>query len=483
MGRKVILIVLMFFTSGLAFAEELSISECLEIGLANNLDIKIAKIEPLIEEENVRAARSIFDTILQGEISYEDDQFAQSSTIFGTKNLETNYEIGVDTKLRSGTELEIDYSSTRNWSDSAFSVNNPLHTAELSFTATQPILKNSFGYVDRRSVKLSQIEAKQAGMEALGRIEDTVADIEKAYWQLVYAEYEAGLRKELLVQAERLFEIFEKHLKTGLAESTESYEIEANMKIRQTELEIAENNLKTASNNLALLLNVDIEKMGTVPIRGQSPFSLAGAEFCDRGEALKEALFSSRDYKAAKKGLEGKKVKVKMKENSLWPEVDLVGTLAVNGVDRKYEKANRRLSTNKFSRYYGGIEASFPLENREAISDYNKAKLEKEKAILELVKVEKELITKVDQAVRGVNLSLENARRWANIRGLQKQKFKDEEKKLKYGRSNSKTIIDYQDDLTRASLSEYRAILEYYTAMVDLEDAKDTLLRGVGVTK
>ena len=57
----------------------------------------------------------------------------------------------------------------------------------------------------------------------------------------------------------------------------------------------------------------------------------------------------------------------------------------------------------------------------------------------------------------------------------------EEEKKLKYGRSNSKTLIDYQNDFFLAAINEYKAILEYYRALIDLENVKDTLLAKVGV--
>jgi len=457
---------------------ELSLSQCLNIGLANNLDIKIAKITPLIKEEGVRSAKSIFDAVLQGEVSYEDDQFAQASTIVGSKALESNYKLGFDTKLRSGTEIEIDYSDKREWTDSIFAVNNPLHTAELSFTVTQPMLKNAFGYIDRRTVKLSKIEAEIAGIESLGNIEDAVADIVKGYWELVFAEYSALLREELLKQAEELYGIFEKHLKTGVAETTELYEVEANMRIRRAQLDIAKNNHITASNKLKLLMNQD----GEFLIVTKEALGILGDRE-NRTESLKEAFSANRKYRTKKKELEKKKISVKMKENALWPEIDLVGTLAVNGVDRKFEKAARRLGTTKHSKYYGGIEVSFPLENREALSEFSTAKLEREKAILELLQVEKELATSVDESVRNVNLNIENAKRWTKIKQIQYEKFTDEEKKLKTGRSSSKIVIDYQNDLTLAALNQYETILRYYLALVDLENTKDVLLSKVGVVE
>lgn len=455
---------------------QLSLSDCLDIGLANNLDIKIAKIESEMKKGDVLIAKSVFDAVLEGKVTYEKDERDSGSTIAGTKSITNEYEAGITKTLPTGTEVSVDYSNTRVWTDSIFAANNPLHTGEISVSATQPVLKNFFGFIDRSDVKLSKIEVEKAGLEALDRIENKIADIENAYWDLVFAYEDLALKEELLGQAEKLFDIFQKHLVTGLAETTETYETEANVRIRKTELAIARNNLVTASNNLLLLLNKEGDSL-VLPTQKLLLLDLKA----DLARSLNEAFAGSRAYRVKKKNLEAKKIKVKMKANSLWPEIDLVGTYAVNGVDRKFEFATGKLTTDKYPYYYAGVEVSVPLENNYARGEYKKAALEKQKAILELVQVEKDLINAVDEQVREVNLALENATRWEKIKKIQYLKFQEEEKKIKYGRSNSKMIIDYQNDLTLAVISEHKAVLDYYSALINLENAKDMLLEKVGL--
>jgi outer membrane protein TolC len=464
--------------SDIALGEEvaLSLSDCLDMGLQNNLDIKIAKIESKIKKYGVPIAKSIFDTILEGGVSYTHDERARASTIVGTERIVTNYEVNATKKIPTGTELTASYSNLRDWTNSAFITSNPLHITELSFTLEQPVLQNLFGYIDRREVKLSKIEAEQAGMEALNRIEDSVAEIEKAYWNLVFGYQNAALREDILRQAQKLYGIFKGHLKTGVVEANELYEAEANVRIRKTELAIAENNLKDASNRLKLLLN---EEDGFL-ILPKNKLAHMG-EAADLAKSLKDAFVANRAYMVEKKELSSKKVKLQMKKNTIWPQIDLVGTFALNGVDRKPVKSAGRVTTDKHPYYYAGVEFSLPLENRSARGEYEKAKLEKEKAILKLLQVEKDVINDIDKKVRKVNLNLENAKRWAKIKEIQGIKFRDEEKKLKYGRSNSKTLVDYQNDLTLATINEYKALFQYYSSLIDLENAKDMLLEKTGV--
>ncbi len=455
---------------------ERSLSECLDIGLNNNLTVKIAKLEALIKDQDILLSESVFDAILTGNVNYTDDQSASASPLFGSKTMKTEYEMGVTKELPTGTEVSIDYIDTREWTDRLFTTVNPYHEAGLSFSARQPVLKNFLGYIDRNTVRISGIEAEIAGIEAMDAIENQVADMGKAYWRLVFSYQNVALRKELLTQADELYNRYKEHLKMGFAEETDLYETEANMRIRRTELLVAQNDLITASNNLLFLLNEDADFIVTPKDKLETLWGGA-----DLFESLNTAFIANREYRMKKKNLLAKKVNLKMKANSLWPQVDLVGTLATSGVKRKFEHANRVLSTNKHPYYYGGIEVSYPLENRAARGEFNKAGFEKEQAILEILRVEKKIFTDVDKEVRVVNLRLENAKRWTVIKKIQYEKFKEEEKKLKYGRSTSKRVVDFQNDLSLAAIRQYIAVLDYYYSLIDLENAKDTLLARIGV--
>jgi len=456
--------------------QELSLSECLAIGVVDNIDIKIARIESKLGKEDVRITLSMFDTIADSVVSYTDDQRDSSSSAFGTKKLITEYAAGLSKKLPIGSELSVDYSNTRNWTDSLFADNNPTHTAEISFSIRQPVLKNIFGFVDYQTVKLALIHANITDIRALDRIENAIADIEKAYWELVFTYETRTLREKLLNQAKKLYDVLSSRVKTGAAEMTEFYEAEANMQIREADLLISEKNLKNASNKLKYLLNEE----GLFLISPTENLTHLG-KTADLAESMEEAFTANREYAIKKKEVHARHISVKMKENSLWPEIDLVGTFALNGVNQKFTKANRRITTIKDPMYYGGVEFSVPLENNYARGEFNKARLDKERAILELMQVERKLFVMIDDYVRDVNTFKDNAERWTEIRSIQDKKLTDEAKKLKYGRSSTKILVDYQNDLTRAAISEYLAMLDYYKALIDLENAKDTLLKEVGL--
>ena len=83
-------------------------------------------------------------------------------------------------------------------------------------------------------------------------------------------------------------------------------------------------------------------------------------------------------------------------------------------------------------KYYVGIEFKYPLENNEANSEYEKAILEKAKAIVNLQKTERQIISDVDTGFRKISLNRINIAKMERVENLQRGKLFQEEKRFKY---------------------------------------------------
>ncbi|MBU2505002.1 MAG: hypothetical protein KKB89_04305, partial [Candidatus Omnitrophica bacterium] len=97
------------------FIKELSITEVTKIALEENLDIQIAKFDAYINRLDYDRANGIFDTFLNLEASFYDNQKKSSSTFSGTKSIEESYGVSLEKKLPTGTDIKIETSQKRNW--------------------------------------------------------------------------------------------------------------------------------------------------------------------------------------------------------------------------------------------------------------------------------------------------------------------------------------------------------------------------------
>jgi outer membrane protein TolC len=247
---------------------------------------------------------------------------------------------------------------------------------------------------------------------------------------------------------------------------------EANLARIKAELAIAKNDYNRTRENLKLVMNMPD---GTViePAR-ELLFKEKSASL---GECLKTAFARRRDYLISKIDVDIRGIELKMKSNAKWPEIDLVGTWAFNGLEPEFSKAWDKATGADHSYYYAGIEINLPVENKQARSEFKKARFEKEKAVIRLRDVERKIITEINNSYEDVKAFEKSIPYVFSAVDLQKEKLQEEVKSFTYGRSNTKRIIDYQNDLLNAQREKTEYLYRHKAAVVDLERAMNVIIK------
>jgi len=457
----------------------LSLNEVLGIALLNNFDVQLAFYDRYINQQDIDEAKSIYDTVLKLTADYEYDKSAKPTTILGSVSHTGSVGAEVSKKFITGTDVTVSYDLTRESTDSAFATLNPYYESELAVTFTQPLLRNFFGMEDWGNVRITKIDVKNYSSEVLDRIEKHLADVEIAFWDVVVALKLVEIGEDMYKQANEFYEINIRKSKLGTSEPTDLFAAEANRELRASELELERNNLRNAIGALKLLINHPNTQKDILPVAAldieETIFSLI--------PSLKTAFVNRRDYKRAKNAIKAKKIKFDMKRNARWPQLDLEGSLKLNGVDRMPKGAADDSFSDKNPDYYGKATFSFPFEDRSARSEYNKAKGEKAKALISLKKTEKAIVREVDDSVRKVNVYRERVNKNRIVEEIQKKKLNEEMTQFGYGRSDSDRIIRFQEDYLNAMVRTLRSIREYKRALIELYLTEDTFLtrRGLAV--
>ncbi|UCC95243.1 MAG: TolC family protein [Candidatus Omnitrophota bacterium] len=451
---------------------ELSLQEVSQLALKNSLDIQIVKFDAYIKRYDLDKAQSIFDTFLNLEANYTDDQKKPASIILGTKTLQNKYKVSLEKKLPTGTLLKLEGSQERDWSNSAFVSVNPATDAKATISLSQSIGKNFFGLADRLGIKITKLDIENSDWTSLDDISEALAAAQRAYWNLALKEEELKIKRALLGEARALHDIFKEKFDVGLAEEPDVFASAANLKLRENEVLVAELERNTAKNDLLFLLN---ENNTDIQIKSRDTLDVSPSRI-SLGSALTEAIDNRRDYKRAKNYVLANKLDIILKKNSLWPEIDLEASFARNGLSTKYKKSWDGVFSEDNPELFLGIRVRIPFENRNAKADYNKAKLEKEKYFFNLKKTERLILRQLNNQVASVNTLAEEIKAYSEIVMLQEKKLEAEKKKLQYGRSSSDIVIRYEDDLLNARLSLAKTLFQYRVNLIELELAKNTLL-------
>ncbi len=444
----------------------LRLKDVLGVAVINNFDIQLAKYDRAIKDTDVDDSLSIYDTVLKLEAEYTHDELEQTSTLTGAVAEDYEGNLNLSKKLKTGTDVEIDYNFLRRRSDSPWTVVNPSEESYFKFTFTQPLLKNILGINDWGDVRITKIDVDNFASETLDKIEESLADVEIAYWELLLVGEMLDIRKEAVEKAEQFYGIVKGKEELGSAELTDLYAAGANLKIRKAELAFGGSNLETAENKLKLLMNNN-EAAWSVSLLPADTLDILPGDI-SLVPTLKAAFENRRDYKRAMNDIRAKDIKVAMKKNERWPQLDLEGSFKINGVRQSFAASVSDTWSEENIEYYAGVTFSFPLEAREEKSAQKKAELEKAKALVELKKIEKTIVSEIDSKVKAVNAYRQRVNHFLGAAELQKSKLLEETKKYRYGRSDSDRMTRFQGDYLEAELSLRLAMRDYIGALVDL---------------
>lgn len=471
----------------------LSLQECILIALDENMDIQISEIEPLKSDESIYAAKGEFDPFIRGSAFYSRANQSQSQQVVAFGGIESVQSFDTVTnatfagKLHLGTQYSLSWDMAK--SESTFSNFVEEYSGTLTMQLTQPILRG-FGNKYNK-VRIAVARNSRIATEAQLRLTvlSTVAEVIKAYWDLVGAMENLKVQSEALDNAERLLKVNETRREIGTAADIEVLQAKAGVATRQSQYISARQNISDASNFLKNLLNLRdgdrFSKALIIPIDRPNPRD--PAEFDTA--AYEERVASSIDLALAKRPeitirqmeIDNAALEEYRTRKEMMPQLDLVYQYTTGGRDHKLRETLTGIRDRQDYAYSYGVQASIPILNRAARGSYQRARLAKRQAELTLDQARQQLMLNVNLAASRVasNAILVESNKQATR--LQIANVAAEEKRLQLGVTTSWQVLQIQQDLTTAQVQELISNIEYEKSLVELQLAEGTILENLNI--
>lgn len=471
----------------------MSLRECIELALSQNPDIFISGLEPLKSQADQLTAKGIFDPIWQTSLQYNYASVYASQEIrayAGVTSLETkrtDFSSSLGGKLKLGTQYALTF--TTEWQATTFSDLKGEYGGKLLFTLTQPLMRGFGIKVNTAKIKMAEKAEQLAYAQLKMTIMNTVAEVVKAYWDLVGAIENVKVREEALANAERLLEISEKRREIGTAADIEVLQAKAGVATRQSELVAARAQMESASDvlkNLLLIRDGELfSKILIIPTDRPRTFDEEKLDVEKLGpdvdECVKIALTNRPEIEMAKIQVETADLKLLETRNEILPQLDLIGAYGQGGRDPKLNKVFYGIRDDQETYYSYGIKATIPLGNRSGRGAYQRAKLTKREMEERMKKIEQAVMMSVHLAVRNIETNRVLVESNRQARKLQEANVVAEEKRLKLGVSTSWRVLQVQTDYTMAKTMELQARIAYEKALIDLYLAQGTLLENLDI--
>ena len=491
--------------AGAPQVRRLTADEAVALALENNLGIRIARVDPQIEDLNLVGARSgwspSFSSTFQSNSSNSPNQnFLAGAQGTTTTSDQFSNSVGIQQTLRWGGSYDVGWDSSRVTSNSSFSTFSPQVRSSLSLSYTQPLLRNFSIDSTRQQVQLSSKNREIADVSLRETIATTTRTVRNAYWDLAYAITSLSVQRQSLDLAQESLRNTRARVEIGTTPPIDIVEAESEVALRQEAVIVAEALIGTTEDTLrTLVFDPSMPDFWTIRIEPSDlpPFqpSVINVE-----TAVRTALDRRTDLTRSRKSLEADDINLTFYRNQTLPDVSasfnyglqgLGGTQLVRGFgpfgpgtgevtgqsQRSFGAVLGDLFTNDYPNWTASLNVSYPLGTSSAEANLARSRLQHTQAQTQLQNQELQVAREVRQAARQVQTNQQRVESSRSARQLAERRLEAEQRKFEAGTSTSFLVFQAQRDLAQARNNELQNVLGYNRSIVDLETVQDVPLR------
>ncbi|GAB62614.1 MAG: TolC family protein [Candidatus Jettenia sp.] len=469
----------------------LGVRESILYALRNNFDIELSRLNSDLSDYDITIEKARYDPVMALTGTIENNDTPINSQLvggFGTTAFTPFIQRGrtanavIQSLIPTGATLALEYNIFRDFVDpNRFRFLNPSVTNFLEARITQPLLKGagwfynrSLIYIARNNKKISLAQFKTTAIEVSNSIQE-------AYWNFVKALEDLKVAQKSLERAEDLLRKNKIQVEAGTLAPIEIIDAEAGVASRVEAVISAENAIKDSEDELKRIMNLEnneiISDATIIPI-DEPGFEPKKIELKD---AIKTAMERRPELYELQLRVENAGMQTRRRKNELYPQLDFTGGVRYTGLGEDVDDANSSAVSEDFQGEFFGLSLSIPIGNRSARSEYNKSKIEKRQAHMNVKKKELDIVVEVREAVRDVITNRGRVNATRKSRELAQERLESEEKKFSVGRTTSLEVLRAQEDLATAEGNAAKAIVDYEISLGNLEKAKGTILDAYNI--
>ena len=482
-----------------------SLQECVELALKNNLGLSAEVLGPEAAAAAVGRAREIFLPKLAFTLGTQTSNQASFSWLDATDQVTSDfadYQGTLEQRLPTGATLSASLYSYRSETNRSFQTINPRYGSTVTFDFAQPLLRDFGPRMARREIIVAASTLEISENQLRQALLDTVYDVEEAYWNLVYSRESLEVRRESLKLARDLLAKNEKELEVGVIPPIDILNARAEVAAREADILQAQAQVRNDQDTLRTLLNLTVEGGGPAPALVPSESPRTEAAPLDLEGTRAAALVNRPDLAMARVTSRTRAFDLSYARNQTLPNLSLRASFwspGVSGTQILYQDddpltgvivgtlpggptlAFKDAFRLRYKNWFVGLTLDIPLESVVSRARVTQAKLESDQAALRRRDLEAQALLEVDIAVRAVETDRQRAQAYRLARELAEEKLAAEEKKLEAGLSTNYTVLQQQRDLALARTNETRARVDYSLSLARLERAMGTSLEAKNI--
>jgi outer membrane protein TolC len=478
----------------------LTAEEAVRLALENNLGIRVARIDPQIQDLGVARARAAWYPTLTSTLQSASTDSPSNSFLSGadtkTSDDRLNTNVGLQQSLPWGGRYSVGWDSSRSTTTNLFSNFSPQVRSSLALTYVQPLLRGFSIDTSRQQLLLSENDREIADVTLRQAMATTARTVRHAYWDLAFAIAALDVQRQSLALARESLRNTRARIEIGTTPPIDQVEGEAEVALREEAVILGEGLVGTTEDALrALVFDPSSPDFWALRIEPAElpPFVTTRI---DVEAATRAALERRSDIEQSRRNLEAADINLRFFRNQTLPDVTasfdygltgLGGTQFLRGAgfpgpivgqsQRGFGTVLGDLFSNDFPSWTASLNISYPIGQTPEAANVARARLQYTQQQTQLRQAELQVATQVREAARQVATNQRRVETTSVSRQLAERRLEAEERKLAAGTTTSFFVFQAQRDLAQARNNEVRAILDYQRAIVDFETVQEAPLR------
>ncbi|MEW5764144.1 MAG: TolC family protein [Acidobacteriota bacterium] len=478
----------------------LSLQDALKIALEKNFDVRVQEINRDQAQAALKGAYGLYDPNLSFDWSTGVNRQPTSSVLQagGSASLymsrQDQYNLGLSQFAPWGQTFTLQWDNYKSRTNSLYSILNPTYGSSAALGTTVPLLKGFGKQVASRSVLQAKIDRTVADAQYQAGLRDALVQVERDYWNLVYAIRDLEVRRRSLDLAKTFQEETRKKIEVGVLAPIEQVAADAQVAAREQEIIASQQAVGDSADILKLALGITQDSPEWLQeIQPTDEAVVTGGEYEEK-DLLAQALKTRPELIAAKEKVERAKLDTRWSKNQTLPSLDLSAGLTYNGIsgyyvnpltgqvsDLTFPDAWEQVTGLDYKSYYVALALKVPLGNRAARYQFQQFRLAQTAQEIALQKQTLTIANEVRSSLRGLEAARKRVAAARLTLRLQEEKLDAERKKYDNGLSTAFNVLSYQNDLAAAESGLLRAILDAKLAMSALDRAVGVYFETHGI--
>lgn len=493
----------------------LTLSEAIELALANNRDIEILRKTVTMAEFDLKATRGAFQARLTGQAYYDrattpnvsifsSNQKTTVGTLFGAASISAASE-------RFGTIATATATNQHLTTGNPISILSPQLNASLGLSVLQPLFRGRKTDVARRSIAIAKRNIELTDTQFRQRSIETIANVEKAYWDLMFALRNLQVQRDAVRDAKSQLEHNRRLVDEGQLAPIDIVAADTQVANFEQAVYDALNVVNQAENGLKILLSPN--RHDPLWARSLTPVEPVELTVPDPTltQAIDTALAQRPELDINRTQKEINLIDQKLFKDQTKPQIDFTASITETGIGGsanpnfspnfptacqtnpnspacQQQQANlamlmgnpyRGVFAHRYPVFRVGVSFNIPLPgDKAAKAQLGRARVEAERLDVQREQIEQGIEVEVRNALQSVRTAEARLRAAAIARENLVRQYDSESRKMLAGQSDVYRVLERQTALAAAQSNELRSRTELNKAIAELQRAMGNTLKA-----